>query len=230
MSTITYPQYATAIPHRSKSKYNWPGWALKDNQHGHEFDEAARDRMVQGGAALVPYLDQFLGAIGSAILEIGPFFNPLTRFIEEQLSYKTITFWENDTNVIQWLGAADFAFSHTVENVDINALNRTPTVAQKSQTLYDSVIASQIFNYIDYQAFLSVLNQQIVMRGLIFINNVVDYGIPAYFSSKRPKSIRETLEQIEIAGFDVIDYDILPTVYPEHQPENRLIVVGQKTR
>lgn len=211
-----------------KTKYNWPGWNLKDNQHGEEFDIAARERMIKGGAELVKYMDKFSAHMGVSILEIGPFFNPLTRFLENTLHQKSITFWENDPNVIEWLDQSQFAFSHQVKKVDVNGISHPEQEEQAFDNSFDSIIVSQIFNYIDYQEVLLVLNKHMRSQGLIFVNNVVDYGLPTFFSPKRPKSIGETLEQLENAGYEMLDYDILPTVYPEHQPQNRLVAVGRK--
>lgn len=32
--------------------HNWPGWSISSNEHGDEFDEVARQRMVVGGLEL----------------------------------------------------------------------------------------------------------------------------------------------------------------------------------
>jgi len=73
------------------------------------------------------------------------------------------------------------------------------------QALFDSVVISHVFNYIDYKMFLMVIREFLKKDGLIFINNVVDYGLPEFFSNKRPKSINDTLQTLNRTGYKMIE-------------------------
>jgi hypothetical protein len=55
---------------------------------------------------------------------------------------------------------------------------------QQTCLLFDTVVISQVFNYIDYEKFLKKTHRILKKDGLIFVNNVVQYGIPDCFSKK----------------------------------------------
>jgi hypothetical protein len=204
---------------------NWPGWDLNSNEHGTEFDELARERMVAGGLELSKYIDKYLSNFGESILEVGPFFNPITKEIGEKISTKLVTYWDNDPHVIQWLHEQNLPFDFIVKKYNLNNLNpKNSEIIQE----FDSMIASQIFNYIDSAAFLRFIRQKIYSDGLIFVNNVVEYGLPKFFVENRPKSIEKTIELIKKSGFEIVDYEIIPTKKPEFQKNDRLLLVARR--
>jgi hypothetical protein len=204
--------------------HDWPGWSITSNEHGNEFDELARQRMVAGGLKLSKYINEYLFAIGDSILEIGPFFNPITKQIGERIASKSVTYWENDPHAIQWLQEQCFPFDFQIKQFD---LNRTDASKLKLLKEFSSVIASQVFNYVDYVILLQFMHEKINSGGLLFINNVIDYGLPKFFTKKRPKSIKETLDSVEASGFQIIEYDIVTTQNPHFQKHDRLLLVAK---
>jgi hypothetical protein len=208
----------------SNKQYNWPGWEL--NEHGNEFDAPARERMVIGGLELIKYIYKYLLDTDTSILEVGPFFNPLTKEVAS-INGKFVTYWENDIHAIQWLESQEFSFDFNVEKYDLNniGLDKNDRIFTKK---FDAVIVSQVFNYIDYVYFLHFIQDKIHQNGFIFINNVVDYGLPKFFSNQRPKSIEETVYSIKMLGFEVIEYEVIPSKNIEFQRHNRLLLAGRR--
>jgi len=81
--------------------YDWPGWSLKDNLYGEDFDFAARQRMIKGSEELKSSLKKYEKNLGKVILEVGPFFNPL--ILPEKGSSVKVFYWENDPHVVKWI-------------------------------------------------------------------------------------------------------------------------------
>ena len=52
--------------------------------------------------------------------------------------------------------------------------------------------------------FLPIIKQYLKPNTTLFINNVVDYGIPDYFHLERPKSIEHTKSAITHLGFNIV--------------------------
>ncbi len=63
---------------------------------------------------------------------------------------------------------------------------------------------------------------------LLFINNVVDYGLEDLYSKQRPRSIQETIESVEKVGFEVLDKKEIETTDKKFQKNNRLILVAKQ--
>lgn len=219
------------------SNLDWPGWPILDNPYGKDFDLDARKRMVDGSLKLLPFLNKYKNKMGKVILEVGPFFNPLVT--PERFPNKHIFYWENDHHVLQFL-AKNYNDNKThAMFCDLNHIDGPSLLKLKSQTLkhfktlgyeevkFDVIVASHVFNYIDYRLFLMVVKDFLKKDGLLFINNVVNYGLPDFFSEQRPKSIPETLQTIKQTGYVIIDKTILDSPYPKYQRNKRLLVVAR---
>lgn len=211
---------------------NWPGWPLT-RHYGGEFDEAARRRMIEGSRHLKKHLSKYTRKPGSAILEIGPFFNPIMTPADH--SRNNIVYWENDHYAAKWL--KENYENCTVIEADISQagdkylcrhIYQKLGINQTSQPMFDMVIVSQVLNYIDHKKLFRLLGGLVKTGGRIFINNVVDYGLPDFFSEKRPKDMEETLNAAIEAGFAIEDKIIIPSEYPEYQPNPRLIFTAQR--
>ncbi|MDA3856092.1 MAG: hypothetical protein PF569_07580 [Candidatus Woesearchaeota archaeon] len=215
--------------------YEWPGWPLKDDPHGIDFDLDARKRMVGGSELLLPFIYKYRNGVCNAILEIGPFFNPLIT--TKNFPNKNICYWENDRHVLKWL--PKFNNSELVKPIycDLKEIEGDSLITLQQETFkyfkevkntsnkFDFVIISQVLNYVDYKLFLLILKSFVKKDGLIFINNVVEHGLPDYFSDKRPKSIKETIEILEHIGYEILEKDIIATQYPDSQKKDRVILV-----
>ncbi|MDP3953914.1 MAG: hypothetical protein Q8Q06_00675 [bacterium] len=216
---------------------NWPGWPVKNNPYGEDFDLAARKRMLAGSQMLFPFIQKYKKDLGNVILEVGPFFNPLIT--PKDFPNSKIFYWENDHHVIKYLKN-----SYPNKNVypiycDLNKIEGNSFLKLKLETQiffkefklhkisFDSVVISHVFNYIDYKLFLMVLKDFIKKDGLLLINNVIDYGLPAFFSEKRPKSIPDTIKTIKKTGYNILEQKIFESPDKRHQKNNRLIVVAR---
>lgn len=199
--------------------YDWTGWPLADNPFGREFDLEARRRMVEGSEALLPLLERY--GVGERPLEVGPFFNPLVT--PQRFPAARITYLDNDIFVRAYL-QQQFGDSVIIINQDINAPLNVPLVISKQ---YTSVIASHVLNYIDFAAFLQHVPKRLVPRGMLFINNVLDYGIPALFSEQRPGSNEEIFYAIEKAGLAIEEQHLYPSAYPDVQLQRRLCLMAR---
>lgn len=217
--------------------FNWPGWPLDDNPYGENFDLAARKRMLRGSQMLLPFLKKYKKKLGSIILEVGPFFNPLVT--PEGFPLAKIFFWENDYHVVRYLKNIYPAKKVYPIFCDLNKIEGSSLLKLKIETrkyfneldikkiAFDAVIISHVFNYIDYKLFLMVLKEFIDKDCIIFINNVIDYGLPVFFSDKRPKSIQETMKTIRETGYNIIEKKIFESLDGRYQKNERLIVVAK---
>ncbi|MFA5796583.1 MAG: hypothetical protein WC916_00925 [Candidatus Woesearchaeota archaeon] len=216
--------------------YDWPGWPLKENPFGKEFDIHARERMIAGSKELLPFIKKYRTEIGKTILEVGPFFNPLITPEGFPEKGTHIFYWENDRHVLEWI-AKKYPQASPIY-CDLNSIagdsflvlkKRTQELLQKiaGKEKFDAVIVSHVFNYIEYKLFLIILKDFIKKDGIVMTNNVVDYGLPAYFSRTRPKSIPETIASVQEAGYHILEKKILPPKNPTAQKHDRLIIIAQ---
>ncbi|QSB29038.1 hypothetical protein [Flavobacterium sp. CLA17] len=212
----------------------WPGWSLDNNNFGEEFDAEARIRMIETGRKLLPYVLEYANHSSKQYLEIGPFFTPLL-FSDEAINTlpkdRKVSFLENDQNVISWLTEK---FDCNILNLDINAITFPQDLKQKMtsqfgahENFYDVITVSQIVNYIDYKLLLANIYSSLKTGGQIFINNVIDYGIPVLFSEKRPKSNQEIINTAIALGYKVLLQEELAKTFNK-EPHHRLILILTK--
>ncbi|WP_268847133.1 hypothetical protein [Flavobacterium aestivum] len=212
----------------------WPGWSLENNKYGEDFDAEARVRMIETGRKLLPYLLDYIPDSSKNYLEIGPFFTPILfsdEITDTLRKDRQVSFLENDKNVISWLTDR---FDCSVLNLDINATTFSDELKQEMMTqfgvhenFYDVITISQIVNYIDYKLLLKNIYPFLNTGGYIFINNVVDYGIPVLFSEKRPKSNQEIINAAIALGYKVKLQEELSKTFNE-EPHYRLILILTK--
>ena len=204
-------------------KYDWPGWALDQNTHGKEFDLDARMRMVQGSRLLLPLLEKYQTRMGGAVLEAGPFFEPLVI----PNSGRTVIYVDNDPHVVEYLMTKypDAESIYGDFNQDEERLSKE---IAKGNINLDAVVASQLLNYVDYRHFFDFVKRVLGSEGLLFVNHSTDYGLPAYFSAKRPKSNEEVLKELRKKGFIILEQEEIQSTNREVQPNSRLLVVGGK--
>lgn len=217
-----------------KYEVDWPGWPLLSNQFGDEFDEAARVRMVIGGKRLIPFIAKHKARLGNSFLEIGPFFNPviLSRELSDVIPINSfILFLENDPFAIDWL---KLNFNANVISLDINDPVFSNALATSvfnergdTKNLLDCVLISQVLNYVDFRMLLEVVYALMKPGGVLFINNVVDYGIPPLFSPGRPRSNEDLTEGAINKGFKVVEKEIIPRRFRK-EFNDRLILVLEK--
>jgi len=219
-----------------ENKFEWPGWSLKNNPHGKDFDIDARKRMVYGSEILLPFIYKYKNKLGDFILEVGPFFNPLTSI--KNFPEKNICYWENDLYVLHWLLKYN-KFDPKIKSIycNLNEIEGDSFMELKHETynyfndlnntskLFNSVMISQVLNYVDYKLFLIILKNFIKKDSILFINNVIDYGLPKFFSSKRPKNNKEIINTIKEIEYEVIEHEIIKSPFPKSQPNDRLILV-----
>lgn len=212
----------------------WPGWSLDNNKFGKDFDAAARIRMIETGRKLLPYLLDHANPTSKKYLEIGPFFTPIL-FSDELNDVlpkdKQVSFLENDQNVINWLTEN---FDCNILKLDINANSFPDELKQKMvkqfgiyENFYDAITISQIVNYVDYKLLLKNIFSCLKIGGKIFINNVIDYGIPELFSEKRPTSNQEIINVALSLGYKIEFQEELPRTFGE-EPHPRLILILSK--
>lgn len=107
-------------------------------------------------------------------------------------------------------------------------LNIKKTLVKNHLKLFDTIVISQVFNYINYKKFLGIISDFHSKDGLIFVNNVLNYGIPQLFSKKRPRSIKEELNVLEGLRYKIINKKIIKINNRKIQNNDRLILVGRK--
>jgi len=223
------------VEDKEKIVVEWPGWSLSDNKYGAEFDKEARIRMVIGSRKLIPYILKYRHGLGDSLLEIGPFFNPLLRFsgLREFLAEDaSVTFLENDPNAVAWLRRnhpcrileIDMNSASFTDDLQTKLASETPGYANS----FNTIIISQVLNYIDHSLLFRSLFQVLRPGGLLFINNVINYGIPPLFSPKRPRSNKEIIKTAMETGYTVLERNTIPKHF-KNEPQRRLIVVLSTT-
>lgn len=217
-------------------KADFEGWPVDLYSFGGEFDEAARERMINGGRLLLKNIESYKSQLGKYILEIGPFYNPLVtkEFLRND---QRLAYWENDPFALSWLKQTHLNNHVFPVSCDINEIGKIEFLFHsypafvESQSLeiytgkFDSVIMSQFFNYISYKEFIAQIRRFINPGGLVFINNVINYGIPEFFSAERPRSIDETIQTLMDNDFEILEKNVLAP--PRNNDDNRLLLVAQ---
>jgi len=212
-----------------EEQYNWPGWLIRDNPHGKEFDLEARKRMVRGSKLIVPLIKRYCGSLGPFLLEAGPFFEPLIT--PKNMPDKRICYVDNDSNVLSYLQEkypSTFCIYHDLNQNLERIWLQLEGITNIRNISFSGIVASQVFNYIDYRAFLRSASRIIEPRGFLFVNHSRDYGLPKYFSKLRPSSDLELLEELDNNGFEIVEKQEIPTQNPEHQNNVRLLLVLRK--
>lgn len=199
-----------------KSQYDWVGWSLENNPYDKDFDAEARERMIQGSQLLLPLIKKY--DLGNKLLEVGPFFIPLLT--PASFPNNHITFMDNDPYVIKYL--IDNYPQTTVISQDCN------TLPEKFKQQYTTIVVSHVFNYINYQEFLNHIPSMLSDNGYFFLNNSPHYGLPNFFHPSRPENNDQTLKSIQAVGLKIIEYQLIPSLNKQYQPEERLLVVAKK--
>lgn len=206
-------------------------WAKGDTHHG-EFDKKGIKRMILGSWQLRRFLKI---KKGKNVLEVGPFFNP--QITPTTNPTNPIVWWENEREVINYL-TKKYGERYRPIYVDLNRLRQSLnklekdtqdkliTQIKKSKDIkFDIVIASQVLNYVNFRNFLYIIKRFIKKNGIIYINNVANYGLPKFFSPNGPKTNDELLEAIEEHGFKIIKIVKLPK--PRPKDNYRIIVIAK---
>ncbi len=199
------------------TKTAWPGWSCQKDFNG-EFDEQARLRMINGGKMLLPVLQKYQAHLNSGhTLEVGPFYNPLMP--EIALDKENVTYLENDSDVCEWLkySTGSDVIHHDIDDVD--------SIIESMRYKYKSLIFSQVINYINYDKLIGNLTKIIKNNSLLFINNVIDYGIEDFFSPNRPRSTEETLQPLIRNNFQIMEHLTLDP--PKLDEQERMIIVAK---
>ncbi len=216
---------------------SWPGWSIGRKSYGDEFDLAARQRMIDASKRLLPLLKKYKSSIGDIILEVGPFFDPL--IVPQQFPGKKICYLDDDRHVIHWLRNNS---NGDTSSIRYNLNRLSPTEQQKlkrsfrktmsslgtNRVVFDSIVVSQVLNYINFPQFSRAIGQYLKSGGLLFINNTIDYGIPALFSSTRPHNDQEIMDSFKKAGFKTVAHQTIPSAHQSHQKNDQLLLVLKK--
>lgn len=208
---------------RNVSEYDWPGWPLDHNPFGKDFDLAARERMVKGSRMLLPLLQKY--GLGKVVLEAGPFFVPLIVPSDK----RTVIYADNDPFVVGYL-RGKYPKAHGWKWDFQGEQELLPVLVQRlGISGVDSILASHVLNYLDYSTFLQRMCHLLKEGGTLFLNHSTDYGLPPFFSSKRPKTNQEVVTSLEMIGFSLLETREIPTENLEIQPHPRLLLVARKS-
>lgn len=203
---------------------SWRGWELPDSSFGGEFDLEARKRMVQGGRRLLPLLHKYRAEFGTGVLEIGAFFVPLLT--PQRFPEKEIAWCDNDANALSVLSERYGGHGRTIQQ-DLNRLSPKRASAVANGESFDAVVVSQVLNYVDHRALFEFLPEVMTPGGHLFLNNVADYGIPDFFHDARPRSARQTVANLESAGFKILETEIIASPHSQQiQKNERLLLVA----
>jgi hypothetical protein len=163
--------------------------------------------MEKGARRLSPYIEKY-GA-GKDVLELGPNRHPLVTpatcdgrivyleasnpcidFLREQFgdAVAIVTFDLNGA----WDGADNLLRRHLAD-----VLHRAP--------YFDSLVVSQVLNHVDYRALLRACAELVRAGGLLFLNNIMNYGGRMLMHPRRPKGMEELLASAAQIGFDPVE-------------------------
>ena len=207
--------------------------AFSTLEYGKEFDDAAKGRMISGCRMLAPWLDETLSVAGRTCIEFGPFRNPLLE--PKRMPGASITYVDGDAQVIAELRemhrsnpsiktfCADLNSPIPLSVRLLASEHQGPAVPLK----FDVLVASQIINYIDYGKFLEEITKLASRDAFLFLNNVIDYGIPELFSKHRPKSDCEVIATLKRLGWTIERQVSVPSQFVQKE-QPRLLVMAKK--
>jgi hypothetical protein len=199
--------------------------------YGEHFDDSAKARMISGCRLLQPWLDELARRIAGDCAEFGPFLNPLLE--PGRFPGSRITYVDADSGVISRLQERYRANARAL-CIDLNAPARLPEQLAAGEPLgraaprFNALVVSQILNYIDHERFFGELSGLATDGALLFVNNVIDYGIPELFHARRPRSDREIIVTLGRLGWSVRRVARVPSPFAQ-QPYPRLLVIAEKT-
>jgi hypothetical protein len=148
---------------------------------GEHFEESEQERMMAGCRTIAPWIQAYAQEINGHCIEFGPFLNPLLE--PNEFTNTDITFLDADSKIIGELGVKYRNYPR-VKTICFDLNCGQPLPLQK----FRAAVVSQVLNYIDSNQFLRALTQLAEPNSLLFINNVLELGIPELFSERRPKS------------------------------------------
>ncbi len=174
----------------------------------------------------MPFLNKYQRYLGRVGLEVGPFFDPI--LVPAKFPGKSLVYLDNDPYAIKFLRNGGNKQIRVIF-ANVNLFNNKKIYQQStfSKHKYDFAVMSQIFNYIDYQSFLTHLHKQLNKKAYIFVNNATNYGIPSLFSKLRPRNTTSTIQIVKKCGFKIIEKQIIKSLN-NHQHNQRLLLVAQK--
>ena len=186
-------------------------------------------------------LRKYKNYLGETILEIGPFFHPLIT--PAKYHGKKIYYLDKEKHILDQFSKRGVPSDHLILH-DLNKLGRIDYISLKNKIRkalsssnsgaekFDSIIISQVFNYIDYKKFLMRIRSFMTKGGLMFLNNVTDIGITSFYSAKRPRSAKATIETFKEIGYEIVEKKIsnpVPSGYKgKGMRARQLILVARK--
>lgn len=167
----------------------------------------------------IPLLQTFdqEGKIGNAILDVGSGPNPVSSFLYTPTTKPQRKIVQIDIGAHDEQNATTLIVSYAIEKL-ADRSPETQSVLQKiasflatSSVSMDSVIISEVLNYIDYQQVLSHLSQYIKPFGRLFIFNRAHVGFHQLFSDTRPMTGREVTDFLVKNNFEIeFEQDVAP--------------------
>lgn len=193
---------------------DWRGWPLDKNPHGKYFDASARVRMIRGSRQLLPLIYKYKDYFRGDVLEVGPFFVPL--IIKRDLR-RHVTYIENDMYAVAYLENKGF---------EVKDINLNTSDLSKIKKRFGVLIISQVLNYVDYEKVLRNLKKLLKKGSYVFINEVIDYGIPKLFSEKRARKDSAILDALRCNGLHIVEVKKIK-VYSNQTKNKRLLVAAK---
>lgn len=193
------------------------------SSYGKDFDSDAKARMAMGSMLILPLLHVYSEIIKGFCLEVGPHLNPLLN--TSLFNIDQLTFVDPDEGIVDHLSEIfrdDNRVRTVLSKIDDSAL---PDVLGH---LVDVTVVSQALNYADLLVALDTITEFTKPNGYLFINNVIDYGIPSLFSANRPQSDNEILAILQQLGWTIEEAIKLPSCLKQ-QLHPRLILVAKKS-
>lgn len=142
--------------------------------------------------------------LGQKILEIGPLYHPVIEPTDLQsiLQGRSVTYWEYDKLAAQklreWTTLSSQPNKISVEQVDLNNINPNKTEQ------FDTVIISQVLNYVDYNKALKDISKFIKPGGKIIITNTLEQGDRDFFHLKKPQKAADIETALVSLGFSTL--------------------------
>jgi hypothetical protein len=179
------------------------------------YDDFVTDFRGQGmGGAYAgctgPLIKRFQDKLGRVRLDVGPLFNPS---FEPCNSYHAV-YWDCDAFALNRIAKEQSKNVHCL-HVDLNYLSQNPKehdafVVRSRELLgsiksegFDSIILSQVLNYIDFSALLALVSSLQAPGGLLLVYNAINIGTNKYFHAQRPKSNQEIIANVS-RSYDII--------------------------
>jgi SAM-dependent methyltransferase len=165
--------------------------------------------MRREGGILLPILKAYRAELGEVVAELGPLYQPL---VEPEWYEGRSVYVDFNAKALAFL-RAKYGGSVTVVDYDINQISceRLDAVRAALAPSFDTMVFSQVLNYLRFRDVLAGCARLLRPNGLLFINNSFTSGHRDFFHPQRVLRAAHLHQVLEATGFEIVFSDHVVT-------------------